>query len=251
MALTYGFLILLLLVLFYNFYFRNSELNTEAISLCSVSPSGGCMNYNVHREHHDPEAAAKVLQEIVHKNEGLLAYLDKKYLDTTIHIDPDKGGRIDVIPTTELYSGVTDLPIKGPAGVEMREYLQERVKQLLDNYDPTNIYEISPNNSSGVTSYAENKKKLILCLRNKKPNKNGYYDLHDVNDLYYVTLHELAHIMNDKMNHSEESGFWPLFKFLLINATECGVYTPVDYSKKPMVYCGLALSYNPYFDARL
>jgi hypothetical protein len=57
--------------------------------------------------------------------------------------------------------------------------------------------------------------------------------------------------MNDKMNHSEESGFWPLFKFMLVNAVDCGIYTPIDYAAHPVVYCGLKLSYNPYYDSRL
>jgi hypothetical protein len=244
-------IVVLLILMAYQFWFKNSEMNTESIRVCGTD----CRNYNVHREHHDPEAAAKILQEIVDKNRTLIEHLKSKYLNSgggSGGFDPEKNNRIDVIHASELYPVASEkMYASALTGIETREYLQERIQQLIKNYSPDKIYEISPNNSQGVTSYAEDKRTLILCLRNKTPDANGVYELHAINDLFYVVLHELAHVMNDKFQHTEESGFWPLFKFLLINATECGIYTPVDYSKHPMVYCGLDLTYNPYYDKRL
>jgi len=67
----------------------------------------------------------------------------------------------------------------------------------------------------------------------------------------FVVVHELAHMMNDLWGHSEQSNFWYLFKFLLLNAVEIDIYKPVNYAVKPIVYCGLKLTYNPLFDNNL
>jgi hypothetical protein len=64
----------------------------------------------------------------------------------------------------------------------------------------------------------------------------------------FVVIHELAHIANERWGHSSESQFWEIFKFLLHEAKLCGMHTPVDYSKYPVMYCGLNVNYNPYFD---
>lgn len=263
-------IVILLLIVIYQSWFKYSQLNTEAISLCDAQPMGStelqhntvavvggkeCMNYNVHREHHDPEAAAQILQELNRRANVLIDHLKEKYLSESQTGDPDKSGRIDVVGGSELFPTMhpsyEQLYASNMTGVAVREFLQERIEQLIRNYSNDRVYEISPLNSSGVTSYAEDKRTLILCLRHKKPNKDGVYELHDIQTCVFVLLHELAHCMNDKMQHTEESNFWPLFKFLLVNATECGIYTPSDYSKKPISYCGMELSYNPYYDARL
>ena len=64
--------------------------------------------------------------------------------------------------------------------------------------------------------------------------------------LMFVVLHELTHMMNNKWDHHLD--FWLLFKFLLTNAADIGIYSPVNYKIYPINYCGLDLYYNPYFD---
>ena len=61
-----------------------------------------------------------------------------------------------------------------------------------------------------------------------------------------VGLHELAHIANDTIGHDDK--FWNNFKFLLERAKKIGVYTPIDYKKKPKQYCGMTIHDNPLFD---
>ena len=46
----------------------------------------------------------------------------------------------------------------------------------------------------------------------------------------FVAIHEIAHIMTLSVGHTEE--FWNNFKFLLENAVELNIYTPVDYKKR-------------------
>jgi hypothetical protein len=221
-------------------YFKFSRWNTKKVK-CESCLEG----YNVHKEHHNPVEAAKLIAEINRRNLILIEHLKKKYIvDANPVWNPDKSGVIDVIPMAEMFGerhvGATS------------EFLQERVTQLIENYDSNNITEISPLNSQGNTSYTENKRKLVLCLRHKKPNASGKYELHDPNTMMFVVIHELAHMMNNGFGHTDgPRGFWALFKLLLQNATEAGVYKPIDYFAYPIVYCGLLLSYNPMFDPRL
>lgn len=119
-------------------------------------------------------------------------------------------------------------------------------KNLLERYNPDNVFENSPHNSNGDTSYTINKgAKLALCLRSKSEGSN----LHHINILMFVKFHELTHIGSDVKDHPPE--FWSAFKFVLQEAVECRTYTPVNYSLRPEEYCGMSVSYNPLFDANL
>lgn len=257
---TLALIIVVSLILFYQLWFKYSVMNTRPIGICAGTQ---CETYYVHREHDDPEAAAKLLEMITERNTKLIEYLRKKYeTSQSGGVDPDKSGRIDIVPGDALFSDLSSdsidlsLPRIESVGTQLsavavREYLHERIEQLVSHYSQNRLYEISPLNSSGVTSYSEDKKKLILCLRKKEPDANGVYELHDINTMMFVVLHELAHMCNNQWGHSKESNFWVLFKFLLTNAVECGVYQPINYGSKPIVYCGLSLTYNPFYDARL
>lgn len=114
------------------------------------------------------------------------------------------------------------------------------VKRLVEGFNPNNISEILP--TSNLTAYSENKgEKIAFCL-NKTKNGN---ELIDLNTLTFVAIHELSHIMTLSIGHKQE--FWENFKFLLENAKESGIYTPIDYSKKPKGYCGIQITDSPYF----
>jgi len=119
---------------------------------------------------------------------------------------------------------------------------RDNVKRLVDNFNPTTIKEILP--TSEYTAYSENKgEKIAFCL-NKKKNDND--NLIDANTLTFVAIHELAHLMTAAIGHGEE--FWSNFKFLLENAVELNIYTPIDYKKEPETYCGMDITDNPYYD---
>ena len=68
----------------------------------------------------------------------------------------------------------------------------------------------------------------------------------DEHTLMFVAIHELSHIATKSVGHKQE--FWDNFKFLLENAKECGVHSPVDYKNKPTQYCGMDIKDNPYYD---
>jgi hypothetical protein len=130
---------------------------------------------------------------------------------------------------------------------DMVNYLKEkhpddpRTMRLVAGFNPKKICETLP--TSELTAYSENKgEKLAFCL-NK--SKNGT-KLIDVNTLTFVSLHELSHIATKSVGHNQE--FWQNFKWVLENAKQAGIYSPIDYKNQPEEYCGMTINDNPYYD---
>ena len=116
-----------------------------------------------------------------------------------------------------------------------------RTQRLVEGFNPKKINETLP--TSELTAYSENKgEKIAFCLNQAK---NGS-KLIDINTLTFVALHELSHIMTSSVGHKQE--FWQNFKWLLQNAKEAGIYSPVDYKKYPQEYCGMTINDNPFYD---
>jgi hypothetical protein len=117
----------------------------------------------------------------------------------------------------------------------------ERVKKLVDGFNPKSISETLP--TSELTAYSENKgEKVAFCLNTEKDGDT----LIDINTLTFVALHELSHIMTTSIGHKQE--FWENFKFVLENAKEANIYQPIDYKKQPKKYCGMTINDSPYYD---
>ena len=86
---------------------------------------------------------------------------------------------------------------------------------------------------------------LALCLRGKGPKA----PLHPINLLMFVALHELTHIAVTIHDHPPE--YWAAFKWLLGEAVEAGVYLPDDFRRRPQMFCGTRVDYQPLFDGNL
>lgn len=118
---------------------------------------------------------------------------------------------------------------------------EEHVQRLHKKFNPEKIVEILP--TSEFTAYSENKgRKIAFCLNKKKDNDSN---LIDQNTLMFVAIHELAHVASVSIGHTEE--FWTNFRFLLGEAKNAGIYTPIDYSKTNQEYCSMNITDNPYF----
>jgi hypothetical protein len=110
------------------------------------------------------------------------------------------------------------------------------IKQLKNNLSEsrTVVYETDP--ESNLTSYSVNKgEELSFCLKSKKSNQ-----LHDINLLMYVAIHEMAHIACPEIGHGEL--FKKIFKKLAEEAINIGIYKKVNFSEVPTEYCGMILS---------
>jgi hypothetical protein len=117
----------------------------------------------------------------------------------------------------------------------------KRAKRLVEGFNPKRISETLP--TSELTAYSENKgEKIAFCLNS---SKNGS-KLIDINTLTFVALHELSHIATESVGHKQD--FWQNFKWILQNAKESGIYSPIDYKKYPQEYCGMTINDNPYYD---
>lgn len=85
------------------------------------------------------------------------------------------------------------------------------------------------------TSYTIDKKKIILCLKSKK---NDNY--HDINNLKYILIHELAHVICPENGHTDL--FYSINIFLLKEAVRLGIYKKKNYKINPIEYCGIKLN---------
>lgn len=136
----------------------------------------------------------------------------------------------------------TTVKMKGLVKYMKKEYGErENVKRLVNGFRPKKIVEILP--TSKFTAYSENKgQKLAFCVTKTKLGDQ----LIDENTLMFVAIHEMAHIATKTVGHTDE--FWGNFKFMLQSAVKMGIYKPKNYKKKNMLYCGMKITDNPYYD---
>lgn len=107
---------------------------------------------------------------------------------------------------------------------------------ILRKFNNIIFRESSENNK--FTSYSVNKgEEIVFCLRSKEDDS-----LHDINELMYVAIHEIAHVGCPEIGHT------PLFleinKILLEQAIECNIYKYKNYNIYPENYCGIQLTSN-------
>jgi hypothetical protein len=117
-------------------------------------------------------------------------------------------------------------------------------ERLRRRYDPDHLAENAPGAKDGETAYALNKGELVaLCLRDPLTGELQGEEL-----LFFVHLHELAHLAVEAEGHPPE--FWQTFRWLLEEAEASGVYKSPDFEAAPARYCGVAVDYNPRWDPR-
>jgi hypothetical protein len=120
--------------------------------------------------------------------------------------------------------------------------------RLRERFDPARLMETLPR--SAHTAFSENKgEKVALCLTPDKDASVAAKGLVDDHTLFFVALHELAHVGTASMEDHDDS-FWATFAFLLACAEEQGLHDPVDYRKHPARYCGMQISDNPLITRR-
>jgi hypothetical protein len=193
----------------------------------TIPVRAGDRNYNVIQSYKDREEAAKIFAEMHRRMLILMKHLKKKYVGV---IDYCAGG------------SCSDFDVDDPS----RSTAEKVVLSIIRNYNPDVFYENDPA-VSRETAYTVNKgRAMYFCIRDKQRQ----YAFCDFDIMLFAMLHEVSHIGNhDGWGHQDQ--FWRIFKFVLQEAVEAGVYNPVDYSRDPKNYCGLSVAYNPLFDASL
>jgi len=164
--------------------------------------------------------AADILASLNLKNLQLISYLKNKYIDR------------------EAYTKLT-MPSRN---FNMRKKM---ALNLIKRYNPNVIREHDPKGKKNV-SYAWKKGEEIgYCLRERE---SGNYNLHDIDLLFFVNLHEISHLASTGYDTNHENGFWFNFKIILDEAINAGIYNPINFRKTPYRYCGIDIKYNPHFD---
>jgi len=126
-----------------------------------------------------------------------------------------------------LYDNMND-----PKNKKYKEYiirLHDRVRDIII---------LESTQDSIYTSYSVNKgEQIVFCLRTRKlPN-----DLHDINLMMYVVLHEISHVACPIYdNHGPL--FKEIFTFITNSAINIGIYKKIDFKNTPANYCGLMIT---------
>ncbi len=108
--------------------------------------------------------------------------------------------------------------------------LRQRFRAILSESKP----------GAKFTSYTVNKgSNVYMCIRERDENNRVI----DENTLFFVALHELAHIMTVSIGHTAE--FWNNFRYLLNQAIKGRFYQYQPYHHTPAKYCGTYISDTP------
>ena len=114
------------------------------------------------------------------------------------------------------------------------------VRMLEKNYDPKILSEAAVD--SRYTTFTVDKQDMHICLRTRDSSEKVY----NINILMYVVLHELAHLCNyDRSGtpiHGHGKEFIEIFKTLVQDAINIGIYTYQNYSQSPQEYCGIMIN---------
>lgn len=102
-------------------------------------------------------------------------------------------------------------------------YIKNKLKKKI-------IIKEMPSNYNNYISYIHNKNIIYICLR-----KDKYTFENNINELYFILMHELAHLITKKYGHHEE--YWNNYRLLLNIAIKKNLYIYKNYSKNPINIC--------------
>lgn len=170
--------------------------------------------FNVIKDKDNYENAAELLYKIDNNLLSLINHITKKYHNMDSNIIPKK-----------------------------QKIIKNIIYKLQKNYKSHSLKENFPSEPGKDVSFNINKGDHIsLCLR----DFNNPKTFHEFNDIMFVAIHELAHSCSKSYGHDDE--FWYIFRFLLENAIELGIYKNINYNKNPVNYCSMQITYNPILD---
>lgn len=122
--------------------------------------------------------------------------------------------------------------------IEQKYPQDPRTQRLTDRFNIDSIQETRIDSS--YTSFSVDKgEEIHLCLRDKSEN----FNLHKINTLMFVALHEISHVASVNKGHDDE--FKQNFVWILENATKIGIYENIDYSSQNEKFCGEVINSNP------
>lgn len=109
-----------------------------------------------------------------------------------------------------------------------------RTQRLVENWSG-DIREMARHETKRAFAYSMNKGEYIAVCLHKRHN--------DFNALFFVTMHELTHVMTKEYAHN--AFFWDSFAWLIGVASDAGLYHNRDYEKHPQRFCNHTIDKNP------
>lgn len=168
-------------------------------------------------------------------NHNNVAYIESKSgTKFLVHKDNLKREKAELLGNVveKMYQLKNYLVINSNTMPEYKKYIEQLNENFTQNR--TMIYETD--NESQLTSYSVNKgEELSVCLKSKKTG-----ELHNINLLMYVVIHEMSHFACPEIGHGEL--FKKIFKKFIEEAIQLGVYKKEDFEQQPVEYCGMILS---------
>lgn len=210
-------IVIISIILFAQPQSMEQSKGTEAFQNIQV----GANAFKVHEDLIDPQLAAETMAKLNQTAKQLIYHLNNKYLDSS----------------------------NGMAGIkpQYQRIVLNGINSLTKNYKTPNLEENIPERSGGDTSYVIDKgATFAMCLRD--PNDGNKIES-NMNELNFVLFHEMSHLFTSTYGHDDL--FWRNFRFILQEAVEAGLYTPINYKKSKLPYCGIVISYSPLFDVGL
>jgi hypothetical protein len=114
------------------------------------------------------------------------------------------------------------------------KYPNDNTIKRIQKYWTGTISEIP---QSDTIAYALEKRDLFMCVRDNAGN------VQQLDDLLFVLLHELSHIMNTSYGH--DAPFWRQFKRTLEMANKLGYLPYTNYDQYSVTVCGKVINANP------
>jgi hypothetical protein len=173
---------------------------------------------------------------IIEKMSLVEAFDKKKYLVRDLN-DKDESANLLAKLMTNLKNLIVSLK-KSAENTKDQELLKYKsnIESIYNKIDTVVVRENEGEND--LTSYSVNKgEELVFCVRSKINNQ-----IHDINELMYVAIHEIAHIGCPETGHTRL--FAKINLFLLRKALERGLYVYKNYASSPVEYCGMTLNAN-------
>lgn len=135
-----------------------------------------------------------------------------------------------------------NLKLEDPKYAQQQRYKEFKpyILQLKEKIKDVVVKESASN--TVYTSYTVNKgEQIIFCIRSKAISTIlNSSDIHDLNLIMYVALHEISHVACPEYHHTPL--FKKIFRFICEEAIEMGIYKKIEFNITPKEYCGMKIN---------
>lgn len=157
---------------------------------------------------------------------------DKKYLVRDVH-DKQQAANMLARIREQMFALTEYLYKNRDEYKDNKKYIEQLNSRIY------NSIIIESGNDAKYTSYSVNKgQQLVFCIRSRDLHSKN--QMHSLNLIMYVVLHEMAHVACPEHGHTPL--FKQIFAFFTTVAIEQKIYIKIKFYANPTEYCGLTLN---------